>query len=137
ALKDGDTDGALDALQAVLSANPGQPDAQRLQQGIELQRNRGLAAEPVLSDALRKPVTLELRDVALPTLLEILSRTSNVNFILDKDVKSDIKTTIFAKNTSVADALNLVLRTNQLARKVLNESTLLIYADNEEKRRRY
>ncbi len=137
ALKDGDTDGALDALQGVLSANPGQPEAQRLQQGIELQRNRGLSADPVLSDALRKPVTLELRDVALPMVLEILSRTSNVNFILDKDVKSDIRTTIFAKNTSVADALNLVLRTNQLARKVLNESTLLIYADNEEKRRRY
>ncbi|KWT74864.1 MULTISPECIES: hypothetical protein [unclassified Variovorax] len=137
ALKSGDTDGALDALQAVLSVNPGQAEAQRLQQGIELQRNRGLAADPVLSDALRKPVTLELRDVALPTVLEILSRTSNVNFILDKDVKSDIRTTIFAKNTSVADALNLVLRTNQLARKVLNESTLLIYADNDEKRKRY
>jgi general secretion pathway protein D len=137
ALKNGDTDTAFDALQAVLSANPGHAEAQRLQQGIELQRNRGLAAEPVLAEALRKPVTLELRDVALQTVLEILSRTSNVNFILDKDIKNDIRTTIFARNTSVADALGLVLRTNQLARKVLNESTLLIYADTEEKRRHY
>ena len=70
-------------------------------------------------------------------VLEILSRTSNINFVLDKDVKTDIKTTIFAKNTSVEDALNLVLRTSQLHKKILNESTLLIYSDTEEKKRRY
>ena len=70
-------------------------------------------------------------------MLEILSRTSNVNFVLDKDIKSDIKTTIFARDTTVEDALNLVLRTSQLNKKVLNESTFLIYADTEEKRKRY
>ncbi|MFX8055652.1 secretin and TonB N-terminal domain-containing protein, partial [Acinetobacter baumannii] len=47
------------------------------------------------------------------------------------------KTTIFVKNTSVEDALNLVLRTSQLHKKILNESTLLIYSDTEEKKRRY
>ncbi|MBT2336228.1 general secretion pathway protein GspD [Variovorax paradoxus] len=136
-LRNGDTAAATRALAAVLAENASQPEAQRLLQGIELERNRGLTADPVLSEALRKPVTLELRDVGIQTVLEILSRTSNVNFVLDKDVKADIKTTIFAKNTSVEDALNLVLRTSQLSKKVLNDSTLLIYADTEEKRRRY
>ncbi len=112
-------------------------EAQRQRQGIELERNRSLAADPVLSESLKKPVTLELRDVSIQMVLEILSRTSNINFVLDKDVKADIKTTIFAKNTSVEDALNLVLRTSQLSRKILNETTLLIYADSDEKKRRY
>lgn len=136
-LKNGDTAGAMRSLSAVLAENSSQPEAQRLIQGIELERNRGLTADPVLSEALKKPVTLELRDVGIQTVLEILSRTSNVNFVLDKDVKTDIKTTIFAKNTSVEDALNLVLRTSQLSKKILNESTLLIYADTEEKKKRY
>ncbi|MDP9877272.1 general secretion pathway protein D [Variovorax boronicumulans] len=136
-LKNGDTAGAMRSLSAVLAENSSQPEAQRLVQGIELERNRGLTADPALSEALKKPVTLELRDVGIQTVLEILSRTSNVNFVLDKDVKTDIKTTIFAKNTSVEDALNLVLRTSQLSKKILNESTLLIYADTEEKKKRY
>lgn len=137
ALKNGDSAAAMRSLRSVLSENSSQPEAQRLLQGIELERNRGLTADPVLSEALRKPVTLELRDVGIQMVLEILSRTSGVNFVVDKDVKSDIKTTIFAKNTSVEDALNLVLRTSQLNKKILNESTLLIYADTDEKKRRY
>jgi general secretion pathway protein D len=136
-LDQGDPEGALRSLNELLLENPGQAEALRQRQGIEIERNRGLASEPVLAESLRKPVTLELRDVGIQTVLEILSRTSNVNFVLDKDVKSDIKTTIFAKDTTVEDALNLVLRTSQLNKKVLNESTLLIYADIEEKRKRY
>jgi len=137
ALKNGDSTAAMRSLRSVLSENSSQPEAQRLLQGIDLERNRGLTADPVLSEALKKPVTLELRDVGIQMVLEILSRTSGVNFVVDKDVKSDIKTTIFAKNTSVEDALNLVLRTSQLNKKILNESTLLIYADTDEKKRRY
>jgi general secretion pathway protein D len=136
-LDQGDPEAALRSLNELLLENPGQAEALRQRQGIEIERNRGLASEPVLAESLRKPVTLELRDVGIQTVLEILSRTSNVNFVLDKDVKSDIKTTIFAKDTTVEDALNLVLRTSQLNKKVLNESTLLIYADIEEKRKRY
>lgn len=136
-LDHGDPEAALRSLNEVLLENPGQADAQRQRQGIEIERNRGLASEPVLAESLRKPVTLELRDVGIQTVLEILSRTSNINFVLDKDIKSDIKTTIFARDTTVEDALNLVLRTSQLNKKVLNESTFLIYADTEEKRKRY
>jgi general secretion pathway protein D len=136
-LDQGDPEAALRSLNELLLENPGQAEALRQRQDIEIERNRGLASEPVLAESLRKPVTLELRDVGIQTVLEILSRTSNVNFVLDKDVKSDIKTTIFAKDTTVEDALNLVLRTSQLNKKVLNESTLLIYADIEEKRKRY
>ena len=137
ALDKGDAETALRLLNEVLLENPAQAEAQRQRQGIEIERNRGLASDPVLIESLRKRVTLELRDVGIQTVLEILSRTSNVNFVLDKDIKSDIKTTIFARDTSVEDALNLVLRTSQLNKKVLNESTLLIYADTDEKRKRY
>lgn len=136
-LKAGDSDAALQIFREILQGNPGNVDARKLMQAIEIDRNRGAMADPVLSATLRKPVTLELRDVAIQTVMEIFSQTSGVNFILDKDVKNDLKTTIFAKNTSVENALDLVLRTAQLRRKTLNASTFLIYPDSEEKRRRY
>ena len=34
-------------------------------------------------------------------VFEALSRTANVNIILDRDVKSDLKTTIYVKDASV------------------------------------
>lgn len=137
AIARGDPMSALRSFNEVLADNPGNIDARKASQAIEIDRNRRAMTDPDLSDALRKPVTLELRDVSIQTVLEILSQTSGLNFILDKDVKNDLKTTIFAKNTSVEDALNLILRTSQLSKKVLNESTLMIYADSEEKRKRY
>lgn len=133
----GDPATALRLTGEILAANPGHLEARALSQAILIERNRTLLAEPDLSESLRKPVTLELRDVPVPTVLEILSQTSGVNFVLDKDVKPDLRATIFARNTAVVDALDLVLRTSQLSRKVLDESTLLIYPDSEEKRRRY
>ena len=46
-------------------------------------------------DALRlrspvtSPITLELRDVALRTAFEVLSRATSLNFLFDKDVRAD------------------------------------------------
>jgi general secretion pathway protein D len=68
-LDNGDAESALRALNEVLLENPGQAEAMRQRQGIEIERNRGLASEPVLAESLRKPVTLELRDVGIQTVL--------------------------------------------------------------------
>lgn len=70
-------------------------------------------------------------------MFDFLSQTSGLNFIFDREVKPDLRTTVFAKNTSIEDALKLILRTNQLKMKVLNDMTLLIYADTDDKRRQY
>lgn len=137
AFKSHDQDAATQILETVLAENPLQPRARRLQQQVELERNRAAVVEPAMSTALKKPVTLELRDVSVQVVLEILAKTSGINFILDKDAKADTKTTIFAKDTSIEDALNIVLRTSQLNKKILNDSTVLIYPDVDEKKKKY
>ncbi len=99
-------------------------------------RPRGLEL-PQLSPNYRRPVTLEFRDAPLKTVFDALSRQSGLNIVLDKDVRTDQKTTVFARGTAIVDALDMLLTTNQLARKVLNGNTLLIYPNLPAKQRDY
>jgi general secretion pathway protein D len=137
ALDKGDAAGARAALREVLVENPDQADARAMLQQMDLATNRVALAEPALRSSLKKPVSLEFRNASIQSVFEVLSQSSGVNFIFDKDVKPDVKTTIFARNTTVEDALNLILRTNQLNRKVLNDSTLLIYPATADKDKQY
>jgi general secretion pathway protein D len=70
-------------------------------------------------------------------VFEALSRTSGINFVLDKDVKSDAKTNIFVKDMLIESALDMVLAQHTLEKKILADNILLIYPDTPDKRRRY
>ncbi|MDP2229030.1 MAG: hypothetical protein Q8J78_16320 [Moraxellaceae bacterium] len=128
---------ARQRLREVLRDNPEHGEARLLLEKIEVTDQRSSLEEPALKASLRKPVSLEFREASIQAIFEVLSRSSGINFIFDRDVKSDIRTTIFAKNTSIEDALNLILNTNNLKRKVLNDSTFLIYPDSPEKRNQF
>lgn len=86
---------------------------------------RGLSL--TLRTSFNKPVTLEFRETGLRTIFEIISRAGNINFIFDKEVKADLKATIFVRNIRVEDAIKILLSTNQLEHKMLSENTILIY----------
>lgn len=137
ALDKGDKGTALQLLTEILTENPRHTEARQLRQSIDLEQNRQQLSEPELKTSLSKPVSLEFRNASIQAVFEVLSQSSGISFIFDKDVKTDLKTTLFAKNTSVADALNLILRTNQLSQKVLNDSTLLIYPATGDKEKQY
>ncbi|HTJ55794.1 MAG TPA: secretin N-terminal domain-containing protein, partial [Nitrosospira sp.] len=55
----------------------------------------------------------------------------------DKDVKQDTKTTIFVRDTHIEDVFKLLLVTNQLTHKVLNENSVLIYPNTPAKQKEY
>ena len=123
----GDMEGAQAQLRLVLAENPGQRDARALVRAIEERRAKAAAPAAVLKSLLRKPVTLEFRDAALKNVFEVLSRSSGINFVFDRDVRPDLKATIFVRNTAIEDAVRYLLTTNQLEMKVLNETTILVY----------
>lgn len=124
-------------LNEILVANPQNGEARELRRTLDIAQNRQQIEEPALAAALAKPVTLEFRNASLQAILEVLSQSSGLNFIFDRDVKSDLRTTIFARNTTVQEALNVILRTSQLSAKTLNASTLLIYPAVPDKERQY
>ncbi|HET8730826.1 MAG TPA: hypothetical protein VFM34_06920 [Moraxellaceae bacterium] len=124
-------------LDEILLANPQNGEARDMRRSLDIAQNRQQIEEPALAAALSKPVTLEFRNASLQAILEVLSQSSGLNFIFDRDVKSDLRTTIFARNTTVQDALSVILRTSQLSSKTLNASTLLIYPAVPDKEKQY
>lgn len=125
----GDADAALATLRPVLQEDPAQPIALKMQTDLE-----GWRAQPALplaqvqlAAAFRKSVSMEFRDAPLREVFEVLARSSGLNFVMDRDVHADQRTTLFMRNSSVADVLSLILATNQLERRIVDGTTVLIY----------
>jgi general secretion pathway protein D len=91
----------------------------------------------VLTEAYRKPITIEFKDAQLKTVFEVLSRTSGLNFMLDKDIRGDQKTSIFLKNSTIEAALNMTLLTNQLEQRNIDANTVMIYPNTQAKQKDY
>ncbi len=117
------------ALQPVLIENPQDIEAQDLSRQIDAARytNSTLNQIPEMGAAYKKPISLQFKDANLKMIFEAVSKTTGLNILLDKDIKSDLKATVFVKQASVEDTINLILMQNQLEKKILNESTLYIY----------
>jgi len=132
-----DLAGAEEKLRAVLAENATHRDARNvLRQVLDANASRSIA-QPVLRGATGKQVTLEFRDANLRSVFDVLARTTGINFVFDREVKSDLKTTIVVRNSPVEDVIRLILVTNQLERKVLNENTLLVYPNTPAKQKEY
>lgn len=133
---DADLTQLQERLRPVLSENSRHKNALVLKARIERAR-KGRAASTQLSKAYQKPVTLEFRDAPLRSVFDVISQVSGLSFVFDSDVRPDLRATVRAKDTSIDDAINLLLVTNQLARRVLNENSILIYPATAQKLRDY
>lgn len=131
-----DMDGAEIELRAVLEEDAGFVPAQTLL--AKLQSTRGpVSAVPVLKTKDSRAVTLQFRDAQTKMVFEVLARQTGLNFIFDKDVKSDGKTTIFVTGVPVESAIDLILAQNQLAKQILADNMVLIYPATPTKQKEY
>jgi general secretion pathway protein D len=128
---------ALEKLRVVLAEHPGQKEALNLKARIDEARAKERRPEMKLAATFRKPISLEFRDAPLKSVLEVVAKVSGLNFFYDKDVRPDLKATVFAKNTTIEDAMRLLLVTNQLEQKILNENSILIYPSTPQKLKDY
>jgi general secretion pathway protein D len=122
---------------AALSGNPGNRAARTVLRQIAERQAQAQTAPPQLTAALGKPITLEFRDANIRSVFEAISRSLGINFVLDRDVRQDLRVTIFVRNTNLDDVLKILLVTNQLDRKVINENSLLIYPNTPAKQKDY
>ena len=129
-------DAAEIEVHAVLDENPRFAAATALLSKIELARGP-MAAVPRLKTRDDRPVSLQFRDAPTKMVFEALARQTGLNFIFDKEVKSDGKTTIFVNQVPVEQAIDLILAQNQLGRQVLSESIALIYPNTAAKQKDY
>ncbi|MEN9659115.1 MAG: hypothetical protein RL571_2580 [Pseudomonadota bacterium] len=136
-IKESKPDEVLDVLAQILNDNPRNPQALRLRDEVESRKTREATLRPGLAESLKKPISLQFKDQSISSVFDIISRIGKVNFIFDRDVAPNLRTTIYAHDSSVEDVINLILTTNQLDKKVLNENTILIYPKRPDKDRDY
>ena len=132
----GDYDAATARLRAVMAENPGARGAQALLEKIDAAR-APINVTPRLQTPNNAPVTLQFRNADTQMIFEVLSRQTGINFIFDKDVRRDSKTTIFVQNVPIEQAIDLVLGQNQLGRQILSENMVLIYPNTPVKQLEY
>jgi general secretion pathway protein D len=139
-MQSGDLAGARSKLRQVLLENPAHAAAQRQLALVNERVERAEEAarqQLAAASVLKKPVTLQFRDASVRMVFEALSRTTGLNVIFDRDVRADLRTTIFVRDASVGDTVDLILLQNQLEKKVLNANTLFIYPATSAKHKEY
>jgi general secretion pathway protein D len=131
-----DYDAADAKLRLVLNEDSGYGPAVDLSARINIARGPTTVA-PRLKTRDNAKVTLQFRDAPTKMVFEVLARQTGINFVLDKDVKSDSKTTIFVQEVPIEEAIDLVLNQNALARQILSSNMVLIYPNTPAKQKDY
>lgn len=130
-------DMALRIVQNALTDNPRQPELVRLKRKLEAQARAAQQKAVNLGLAESRPISIDFRDASLRTVLDVITRNSGVNFVLDKDVRSDVRVTVLLRSAKVEDAIDLIASTHGLAKKATDSNTILVYPNTPEKQREY
>jgi general secretion pathway protein D len=136
ALERKDYDAARQKLGAVLTERPTHEAARRLLAEVN-EKGTAAPAEAALAAAFRTPISLEFRDAPIKQIFEVIARHSGLNFLFDKDVKTDQRASVFLKNSTVEAAVYYLLMSNQLERQVMDGNTILIYPNVAAKQKEY
>ena len=125
-------------VDGVLAESPGEPAASELRRRLDA---RAAAAAPeapaVLGPRFREPLSLEFRDAPLRSVFESLAKASGVGFVFDREVQGDAHVTLYLRETTLDEALRIVLSTQGLERRLLNDRTMLIYPATAAKKREH
>ncbi len=94
------------------------------------------AVERAMSLLSTKPVTLRFKDTDITEVLEIISKLAEVNILVDEGVRAK-KVTSYIKDLPLRQAFGLILNTNRLFAKPVNDNSLIVVPDTPAKHRQY
>lgn len=82
------------------------------------------------------PITLNFRQTDLRTAFEFIAKSFGIDVVFDEGVKT-APVTLFARDVTFEEALNLILATTRTFYKKVGDNTILIAPENKEKRAQY
>lgn len=126
---------ALTAYKKALEFDPGNSEAKEAVERLIKSRKSKLDGYE-LNLKSTKPITLKFRDAKIKEVFNILSQLSGINFVFDEGMK-DQNITVFLENATFQQALEILTGMNKLGKKVLNESTIIVYPKTPEKSKQY
>jgi general secretion pathway protein D len=129
-------DPALKLIADALKDNRRQPELLALQRQLEV-RVRQQQTRGRVTLAEQRPISLDFRDANLRAVLDVVTRHSGINFILDKDIRTDVHVSVYLRQARLEDAIDLIASTHGLHKKVLDDRTIVIYPNSAEKQREY
>lgn len=124
-----------DKLRALLSEDGEHADALALQRKVDAEAEKSGVSK--IDKVLAKQLSIQLKEVALKQVFEAFSALVPVNFVLDKDVRSDQKVVLNLNDTTLRSALDVVLIANQLEYRSLDDNTILIFPNTPAKLKDY
>ena len=129
---------AKSLVRSVLAREPHLREAKLMLSSIETKMGEARTADnPQIAALFRRPVSVAFRDAPLRSIFDALSIQGGLNFAFDRDVNLTQTGTLAVADIRLSDALDTLLASNRLAKKVLNGNTLLIYPATPAKHRDY
>lgn len=125
---------AREAFEKALDLNPNNLEARESLASLSKKE------EPSPKYRLRlksdEPISLKFKKTPIINVFEVLTKLTGVNFIFDKDLP-ETKVTLFMTDVSLDRFLEVLLGTNNLAAKVIDERTMVVYANTPAKAKEY
>ncbi|MSM38077.1 MAG: type II secretion system protein [Geobacter sp.] len=126
---------ALNSYQQALQFNP---DNEKAKEAIErlLKSRKSKLDGSELNLKSTKPITLKFKDAKLKDVFNIITQLSGINFVFDDGIK-DSNVSIYLENASFQQVLDVITGMQKLSKKILNETTIILYPRTPEKQKQY
>ncbi len=131
------SDSAEENVHEVLLEDPNSEAAKTMASEIRVKAGIIDTKPPTLKPRNNKPISLELKNANIKVAFQALSKSTGINFILDNDIKPNTKVTLFVKDATVTNAIEMVLASNGLNKKVLSDNTAFVYPNTPKKLKDY
>ncbi|MCD4721224.1 MAG: tetratricopeptide repeat protein [Desulfobacula sp.] len=133
-IKTGNFENARKSFQRALDLDPENQEAKIVLD--KFKKNQEDLPEYRLDLRSNAPISLKFKKTPMLNVFEILSKLTGINFIFDKDIKES-KVTLFMTDVKFDRFLDVLLKTNSLKAKMINQRTMLIYPDTPAKAKEY
>src|SRR5437899_7891393 len=131
-LKGGRMEDAAEAFERALELGP---DLKAAQDGLVQLAEKQKSGLHLLSTS-KQPITLKFQNARTKEVFEVLARAGGINILFEKDMKDD-PITIFVKDATFEDALNLILTTQGLFMRRLAYDTIIVVPRTKQKLDQY
>lgn len=125
---------AIRLLEAAIEIYPDHSQAESVLHALRLQLEASDEQKLVLTSS--EPITLNFRETGLRAAFEFITKAFGLNIIFDEEVGED-DISLYAKDVSFSQAINLLLTTSRTFYKKIGPNTILVSADTKNKRAQY
>ena len=133
-LKAGRLEEAAESFEQALARDP---DLKAAQDGlIQVAERQRAGRNLIFTKAAQQPITLRFQNARTKEVFESLARAGGINFMFDKDLKDD-PVTVFLKDSTFEEALNLIMTTQNLFMRRVGPDTMLIIPKTKQKLDQY